>query len=106
MNEEIKEERIDDGFEKQETANIWLPKAVNEQLMGSVKNIQEGMYGVQLLLMTEKGEDVLTPSHKVLQNRVSKVKNGDIVKIIYLGEEPGKPGKNPTKLYDVYIKKV
>ena len=50
------------------------------------------------------GEEVLTPSHKVLQNRMQKATVGTQVEIIYRGNEPPKVrGQNPTEMYEVFF---
>lgn len=94
------------GYVKQEGASIWLPQKEDEELIGEVTNINtEGMYGVQYTIKPEgKGEEILTPSHKVLQNRMIKAKVGTKVKIVYTGNEPPKVrGQNPLQMYDVYF---
>lgn len=90
-------------WEKQEGSSIWLPEKEGEEMIGEVKNINtEGLYGNQYSIETEKGA-YLTPSHKVLQNRMVNVSVGDKVKIVYVGEEPpAVRGQNPTKMYEVY----
>lgn len=94
-------------WEKQEGAGIWLPSEENEELVGEIVNINtEGAYGSQYSIKKDDGEEILTPSHKVLQNRLIKAKTGDKVKLVYKGEEPPSiKGNNPTKIYEVFIKK-
>lgn len=91
---------------KQEGAGIWLPKEKDAELKGEVIRINtEGLYGVQYLIQDTDGAEWLTPSHKVLQNRMQKVKEGENVKIVYVGQEPPKVrGQNPTEMYEVFIK--
>lgn len=93
-------------WEKQEGVGIWIPKKVGEEVIGKVVKIDtEGTYGTQLILETKDGE-MRTPSHKVLQNRIAKVKEGQTVKIVYAGQEqPTVKGNNPTEMYDVFIQK-
>jgi hypothetical protein len=94
-----------DEWEKQEGLSMWLPEKEGEELIGKVLDIVEGAYGVQYILETDKGV-VRTPSHKVLQSRMAKVKKGDTIKIVFSGSEPPSvKGQNPTKLYEVYKKK-
>lgn len=92
-------------WEKQEGSGMWIPEIEGDELIGEITNIAEGTYGKQYCLKNDDGE-ILTPSHKVLQNRLIKAKIGDKVKIVYKGEEPPSiKGNNPTKMYEVFIKK-
>ena len=92
-------------FEKQENnLNIWLPEEANAELIGEVTSIKQGEYGNSYAILKEDAETIDTPAHKVLQNRMSNVKVGDIVKLVYTGSElPKVKGNNPTKMYDVFI---
>ncbi len=93
-------------YVKQEGAGIWLPEKENEELEGEVTHInREGLYGVQYTVKKSDDEEVLTPSHKVLQNRMQKAKVGTKVKIVYTGTEPATvKGNNPTTMYEVFFK--
>lgn len=85
--------------------NIWLPTEKGTELVGSVKDVIEGKFGSQLVVVQEDNVEITTPSHKVLQNRIKNVKKDDMIKIVYTGEElPEVKGNNPTRMYDVYIK--
>ncbi len=89
----------------QEGAGIWLPEKEKEELEGEVTHInREGLYGVQYTIKKSDGEEVLTPSHKVLQNRMQKADVGTKVRIVFTGTEAPKiRGQNPTTMYDVYF---
>lgn len=93
------------GYIKQEGAGIWLPTVEKEELVGEVTHInREGLYGVQYTIKKSDDDEVLTPSHKVLQNRMQKASVGTKVKIVYIGQEPPKiRGQNPTTMYEVYF---
>ena len=94
------------GYIKQEGAGIWLPTKEKEELEGEVTHINtEGLYGVQYTVKKKDGgEEVLTPSHKVLQNRMQKAIVGTKVKIIFTGTEAPKiRGQNPMTMYDVFF---
>ena len=93
------------GYIKQEGAGIWLLKEEKEELEGEVTHInREGLYGVQYTIKKADGDEVLTPSHKVLQNRMQKAIVGTKVKIVYTGSEAPKiRGQNPTEMYEVYF---
>jgi len=93
------------AYKKQEGAGIWIPQEENEELEGEVTSINtEGLYGIQYTIKKKDGEEILTPSHKVLQNRMQNAEVGTKVKIVYIGQEAPKiRGNNPTSLYDVYF---
>ena len=98
----------EDNWEKQEGSGGWIPQEEGEVLQGTVTDVfTEGRsYGPQWQIKKADGEEVLTPSHKVLQNRLSRATEGSKVRIVYKGEEPPSvKGQNPTKIYDVFIKK-
>ena len=92
-------------YKKQEGAGIWLPTVEKTELVGEVTHInREGLYGTQYTIKTKDGNEVLTPSHKVLQARMIKAKIGTVVKIVLTGTEPPKvKGQKPTTMYDVYF---
>jgi len=92
-------------YKKQEGAGIWLPTVEKTELVGEVTHInREGLYGTQYTIKNDKGEEILTPSHKVLQNRMQKAEVGTQVKIVYMGTEASKiRGQNPTTIYEVYF---
>ncbi len=95
----------DKNYVKQEGAGIWLPEKEEDTLEGEVTHINtEGLYGVQYTIKKSDDEEVLTPSHKVLQNRMQKAKVGTQVRIVYTGVEPPKiRGQNSTRIYEVYF---
>lgn len=85
--------------------DFWQPQP-GEEVQGEVVEVMEGGYGTQYTIKKADGEEVTTPSHKVLQNRLASLKKGDKIKIEYLGEEPPSvKGNNPTKIYRVFKKK-
>ena len=89
--------------------SIWLPQKVSEEILGEVISVQEaGKYGRQMVIRDEKlGKSLTTPSHKVLQARLSNIKVGDLVKIVYDGEQPPRVrGENPIKMYRVFREEV
>jgi hypothetical protein len=93
-------------WEKQESTGIWIPTEEGDTVEGTVLDIVEGSYGLQYVINADDKE-IRTPSHKVLQNRMAKVKKGDTVRIVYDGEEPPSvKGQNATKIYSVFVKKV
>ena len=98
-------EEKNDGFKEITGVNIWLPDAVGDMLQGVVVGIDTGDYGTQLIVETEKDVFIKTPSHIVLQTRLTNINKGDQIRILYEGEDAPKiKGHNPTKLYRVYKK--
>jgi len=103
------EKHIDsEGYEKQIGAGMWLPENIGDTLKGEIAAIEtDGLYGKQLVVLMEDGNEIKTPSHKVLQARIAKAKVDDKIKIVYTGEQPpAVRGNNPTKMYDVFLKTV
>ena len=83
--------------------NVWLPKVKGEELAGEITKVADGKFGPQWTIMKEDESEVLTPSHKVLQNRMEGLAVGEVVKIVYLGQEPpAVRGQNPMQMYEVY----
>ena len=84
--------------------NIWLPTKKGDSIEGTIVKKQEGKFGEQCEIKVEGEEKtVFTPSHGVLQNRLAQRSVGELIKIVYVGEElPTVKGNNPTKMYDVY----
>jgi hypothetical protein len=92
-----------------ENNTYWQPAKVGEEVSGRVEEVRaEGKYGLQVVLKDEKfGKLTCTPSHKVLQARLVKVVKGDMIKIIYDGEQPPRVrGENPIKMYRVFVQEV
>lgn len=93
--------------EKIEGLNLWLPENVGSKLSGKVIRIDnDGQFGIQAIIRQENGQELLTPSHKWLQNCLRKISVGDEIEIEFTGEEPPKvKGQSPTKKYDVFREK-
>ena len=89
--------------EKIEGINIWLPSKEGDTLVGEITRIDvDAQFGIQATVKTDKGE-VLTPSHRWLQNCLKRLDKGNKIKVVYDGEEPPKvKGQSPTKTYSVY----
>jgi hypothetical protein len=96
-------------WEKQESGSYWKPAAEGEEIIGTVKAIDEAaQFGTQYIIVKDKDkEEITTPAHTVLINKMAKAKLGDHVRIVYTGEGV-KQGKNrsPAQLYDVYIERA
>jgi hypothetical protein len=96
------------NWEKQDMGGFWIPTVKGDDLIGVVKEIDtETQFGTQYTIERDSDKELLrTQSHAVLMNRMAKAKVGDHVKIVFLGEDlPKTKGRNPTKLYDVFIER-
>ena len=95
------------AYEKQESEmGFWNPK-VGEEIEGEVVFIEIGQYGKQITIKKSDGSLQKTPSHKVLQAKLSKVVVGDKVKLHYVKEDlPKLKGQQGARIYDVYIDKI
>lgn len=106
--EKLSENPFGADFEKQKGSlgTIWLPDEKGETLKGEVLAIEEiGDYGKSYLIKKDDNTEIRTPSHKVLQSGMNGAKVGDMVGIVYTHSElPTVKGRNPTRMYDVYIK--
>jgi len=91
------------AWKKQESNEFWLPEKELEEIEGLIVDIKEGDFGKTYLIERKNGGKIMTPSHKVLQNRMVGITKGDQIKIVFVGEEPPKfKGHSPTRMYDVY----
>lgn len=91
--------------EQESSGEMWLPENKGDELIGQLVNVEQGMYGNQYIIRLPEGNETKTPSHKVLQSRMSRVAIGETIKIVFEGQEPpAVKGQNPTKLYKVYVK--
>ncbi len=84
--------------------DIWFPENKGDQLVGVVKEvITDGEFGTQHVIEKSDGSTLRTPSHKVLQSRLSQANVGDKLEINFVGEEPpAVKGHSPTKMYSVF----
>ena len=92
---------------KQESQMYWNPDTINEELVGVIlQSIDSEEYGRNYVIEeTDTKKKYQTPSHKVLQNLMRNCKVGDVVKIVYLGEDmPTIKGHKPTRMYELYLK--
>ena len=96
-------------YEKVESKNSsrWTPVAIGDQLEGTVEELAEHQeFGLYAILTLEDGSSIETPCHKVLQNLMFDVVVGDKIKIVYTEEVlPKVQGRNPTKIYELFIDK-
>lgn len=99
------------GYEEVGGLNIWIPETAGDELKGTIIEVQDNQYGKQFVIQpdgtTDAKAQLLTPSHKVLQNRLSKCVKGDLVLIVYDGAQPpAVKGQNPMEMYTVFKKKA
>lgn len=85
------------------SSDIWQPKNKGEFIEGSVKEVRDTQYGKQIVILSANNQEFTTPSHKVLQARLSNVKVNEVVKIVFEGQDlPKVKGQSGTMLYKVF----
>ena len=97
------------NWEKQEgSMDFWNPEVAGAELIGQVTEIKTaGQFGTQYMIKKEDGTEILTPSHKVLQAKMSKVEVGNKVKLVFIKQDlPKVKNQQGVKLYDVFIDQV
>lgn len=103
MSKETSEESVKERVE-QKGGEYWNPETPGERLVGVVTDMKDGLYGTQWTIKTPSGEELITPSHRVLQTLMSKAVEGTEVEIEYLEEkESTTKGKSNTKMYKVWF---
>lgn len=100
-----KEEKkvIESGYEEIELTelNIWVPTTIGETILAKILEIREGSYGTEATMKVKGQEDeVITPAHKLLQNKIEQLQEGDIVKIVYQGRHVAGTGR---KVHDYRV---
>ena len=107
----MKEEKINnpfgEEFKKVSVGNLWIPTEEGDNVKGKVtKLIDMGAdFGVSHEILQEDGTKIRLPTHAVLQSKLSDIKEGDNIGVVYLREElPKIAGRKPTKIYEVYKK--
>lgn len=99
--------KTEEGYEEIGIKDFWKAEKVGEKISGKVVEIMEGDFGKQYVILREDETKVTTPSHRVLQNRLSDVETGDMLIIEYIGEEaPKVKGQSATQMYKVMRKKA
>jgi hypothetical protein len=103
----MSQKSINDEWEEQEGNQYWKPTEKGEEIQGEIVGVRESTYGSVYDIKQQNGEVITTSSYKALLARLSQVKIGDEVKIVYDGEDlPKQKGYKPTKLFKVYIRKA
>ena len=93
-----KEEKkvIESGWDEIELSelNIWMPTTIDETILAKIIEIREGTYGIEAAMRVKgQEEEVITPAHKLLQDKIEQLQEGDIVKITYLGQHVATSGR-------------
>ena len=85
----------------------WKPEKENDSIEGVLISSEDGVgqnkSRLYHLEVNEKATAVWGSA--VLDTKMSVVKPGDKIKIVYLGKGAQKGGKNAPKLFDVFIDK-
>lgn len=95
--------------EVENTNRYWKPTVKGDLLQGEVLKIEENVIngekcGNQYTIKDERQGEIKTPSHKMLQALMEKVRKSDVVRIEFTGTElPKVAGRKPTSLYKVFI---
>lgn len=94
-----------DGWEEVKDSNFWTPEKEGDSVEGVIVMIEKDEFGLKVTIEKD-GQKLVMPSHKVLQNKLSSCKEGDLIKVIFEKKElPKIKGHNPTNIYKVLIKK-
>jgi len=88
-----------------EFVDFWHPETKHDELRGVVISIGESEFGIYADIETEEGLTFRTPAHKILQNRLEKLQEGDFVRIVYEGRIRTKSGRWAEN-YRVFRRKV
>jgi len=84
---------------------VWKPEIEGDSITGVLLSREEhvGTNDSMLYTLEVEKKPLLVWGSTVLDGKMVSVKNGDLVKIEYLGKAEPKPGKNPAKMFKVYI---
>lgn len=88
---------------------------IGDAIEGTIRRLEFGPFGFdeaecpQLTIETEDGTtQVVTASQRVLMSLLAEKEpeEGDRIRIAYVGDGPGKPGRAPSKLFEVIVEKA
>ena len=87
--------------------NTWVPKAENDSIEGTLVKVEAeiGPNKSMLYHLETDGKPMAVWGSVVLDTKMTVVKPGDKIKIVYLGKGVQKGGKNAPKLFDVFIER-
>jgi len=88
----------------------WKPEKIGEELYGVIVDAIPNPWDqstVSYIIRTPGGEEYMTPRNQVLSSLLSRMgpEVGDLIYIRYEGYGKQKPGRNPPKIFAVYVKK-
>jgi len=88
----------------------WKPSSPGDKLYGVVVDVRPNPWdktAVSLVIRIPSGKELMTPRNQTLLSLIEQCqpKVGDIVVITYEGEGVRKPGRNPPKIFSMYVKK-
>jgi len=75
----------------------------NQEVVGKLLSIEEGAYGSQYKVLTEKGE-VTVGTYDVLKSKILPSDVGKFIKIVSIGDVLSPKTKRKYKDFEVYIK--
>jgi hypothetical protein len=89
----------------------WKPDKPGDILYGIVVDVQPNPWDktvTSLIIRTPDGKELMTPRNQTLTSLIDRLQPqvGDAVVIRYDGEGVKKPGRNPPKIFSMYVKKL
>ena len=94
------------GWIEQTSSSFWKPEQIGDSIEGELTKIEDGTYGTNYTLKQADGTNIIPGAYKALISRMANANIGDMVKIVYDGQEaPKMKGYKPTKLFKVFVKK-
>lgn len=99
--------KIFDFTEDDKVKNIFHNFETQGEIVGILVNIEPGKFGKdQYIIETPDKKKVTIGSLTALNERISHEDIGKAIKIVYLGIQKTKDGKNSFKNFDVYLKEI
>jgi len=88
----------------------WKPEKEGDELYGIIVDAMPNPWDpstTSYIVRTPSGEEYMTPRNQVLVSLLSRMtpEVGDMIYIRYEGVGKQKPGRNPPKIFAVYVKK-
>ena len=85
-----------------EENNFWSPKEKGDEVIGTLVLVRTGQYGKLHELKLDSDEIITVPTWTILNNKLNKIKTGQKVKIVYIGDIKTPNGN--AKDFAVYVK--
>lgn len=91
-------------FQKVEIGT-WKPQQENDEIIGTLVKVEDevGANKSMLYHLDSDGKPIAVWGSVVLDTKMTAVKVGQKIKIVFLGKGEAQKGQNPPKLFDVYI---